>query len=77
MNFRLMERIALSDGSLRYNISISGAELIFLGYILESFEGWCNYTTRKDNDNLLQIDVPADYRNSVEELLEYLHDWNY
>ncbi|MBN1326697.1 MAG: hypothetical protein JW996_01975 [Candidatus Cloacimonetes bacterium] len=77
MNFQILDRMELSDGSLRYHLYIPSSELIFVGYILESFEGWCYYTNRKDKDNLLQIEIPADYQDSVKELLDFLSNWDY
>ncbi|OQX70479.1 MAG: hypothetical protein B6D62_04880 [Candidatus Cloacimonas sp. 4484_275] len=75
MNFKIISELFLEDGSKRVKILISGEELIFLGFILESLEGWCNYTTVKKNRPFLQLDIPPDFIGDVENLLGFLRKW--
>ena len=77
MNFKIVERNNLKDGSLRILLEMPQSELIYMGFILESFEGWCIYTTPRKKEPFLQIDVPPDFSSNVEELLDYLKDWDH
>ena len=67
----------MADGTERVIIKVASEELIYLGYILESFEGLCNYTTPNKNEPFLQVDVTADYINDFNKLIQTLIKWNY
>ncbi len=58
-------------------IEVPREELIYLGYILESFEGWCNYTTPNKSEPFLQVDVTADYIDDFNKLILAISKWNY
>jgi len=77
MKFSIAERKTLDDGTYRLIIQVPSEELIYLGYILESFEGWCNYTTPDKSEPFLQVDVTSDFMNDFDILIEALSDWNY
>ena len=77
MNFFVADREILRDGTKRFMLNVPKEELIYLGYILESFEGWCNYTTPNKNEPFLQIDVTPDYLNDFNKLIKALSEWNY
>lgn len=77
MNFKIVEQTDLEDGSLRILLEMPQADLIYMGFILESFEGWCIYTTPRKKEPFLQLDIPRDFISNVEELLEYLKDWDH
>ncbi|MCD6176563.1 MAG: DUF4911 domain-containing protein [Candidatus Cloacimonetes bacterium] len=77
MNFFVADREILRDGTKRFMLNVPKEELIYLGYILESFEGWCNYTTPNKNEPLLQIDVTPDYFDDFNKLIRILSEWNY
>ena len=77
MQFELISEEILSDDSKRIILKVEPDDLLYLGYILESFEGWCNYTTIKKGEPYLQIDVSPDYVNSIHELLDFLKKWDY
>ncbi|NQV18735.1 MAG: hypothetical protein HQ534_09360 [Armatimonadetes bacterium] len=76
MNFKIKKEYFLEDGTKRIMVRIISEELLYLGYFLESFEGWCNYTTIKDKNNLLQIDVSSDFVKDFSKLFIFLesHD---
>jgi hypothetical protein len=57
VNFEIKEKQQLEDGTERFLIRVKKDELVYLGYFLESFEGWCNYTTPDKNQPILQVDV--------------------
>ena len=75
MNIQILEAIELQDGCQRLNIGVSKRELIYLGYILESFEGWCNYTTPDRSQPILQVDVAPDYVDDFGKLFDFLTNW--
>jgi hypothetical protein len=58
-------------------LDVPKEELIYIGYILESFEGLCNYTTPNKSEPFLQVDVTNDYLNDFNKLIKALSDWNY
>ncbi len=75
MNFEIKERQQLEDGTERFLIQVQKDELIYLGYFLESFEGWCNYTTPDKNQFILQVDVTHDYVKYFNDLIVALKKW--
>ncbi len=75
MNFKIKKEYLLEDGTKRILVRIISEELLYLGYFLESFEGWCNYTTIKDKYNLLQIDVAPDYIRDFSILFNFIKKW--
>ena len=75
MNFEIKKEYFLENGTQRILVHISSDELLYLGYFLESFEGWCNYTTIKDKNNLLQIDVSPDFVKDFSYLLHFIKEW--
>ena len=76
MNFEIKERLKLEDNTERILIQVLKKELVFLGYFLEAFEGWCNYTTPDKNKPILQVDVVPDYVKYFNDLLIALEDWD-
>lgn len=77
MKFSVVDRETLGDGTERLMLNVPKEELVYLGYILESFEGWCNYTTPDKNEPFLQVDVTPDYINDFNKLIQALSEWNY
>ena len=75
MNFEIKERQQLEDGTERFLIRVKKDELVYLGYFLESFEGWCNYTTPDKNQPILQVDVTYDYIKYFNDLIDALKKW--
>ena len=72
MNFQIKNEKLLTDKTGRFNIYIQKNELVYMGYFLESFEGWCNYTTPDKNETVLQVDVAPDYINDFKKLMKFL-----
>lgn len=77
MKFSIAGRETLIDGTERLMLNVPKEELIYLGYILESFEGWCNYTTPNKNEPFLQIDAAPDYINDFNKLIQTLIEWDH
>ncbi|MEA3446534.1 MAG: hypothetical protein U9R19_17600 [Bacteroidota bacterium] len=46
----------LPDGTLRILLEVRKYELMYVGYLLESFEGFCNYTTPIRKKTIFQVD---------------------
>lgn len=77
MQFEQVASEILEDNTKRIILKVASEDLVYLGFILEAFEGWCNYTTIKKPEPFLQIDISPDFIASIEELLQYLKPWNY
>lgn len=75
MNIKILEQKKLPDGCTRINISVDDKERIYLGFILESFEGWCNYTTPLRKKPVLQVDVVPDFLDDFMHLYNFLETW--
>ncbi|MCD4796229.1 MAG: DUF4911 domain-containing protein [Candidatus Cloacimonetes bacterium] len=75
MNFQIKNEKLLSDKTGRFNICIQKNELVYMGYFLESFEGWCNYTTPNKSEPVLQVDVAPDYINDLKKMMKFLKSW--
>ena len=72
MKFRIINEEVLPDSTRRLRVEIDKKDLIYMGYILESWEGFCNYTTIYREKAYLQIDVMPDFYKVVKELLFFL-----
>ncbi|MBN2461621.1 MAG: hypothetical protein JXB60_08435 [Candidatus Cloacimonetes bacterium] len=72
MKLEIIDIKILNDGTKRYTAEFAEKELVILGFILESMEGWCNYTTVKNHEILLQIDAAPDFHTEVDGLIGYL-----
>ena len=75
MNFEIKEQQQLEDGTERVLIRVQKDELVYLGYFLEAFEGWCNYTTPDKNQPILQVDITPDYVKHFNDLIDALKEW--
>ncbi|MCF7793905.1 MAG: DUF4911 domain-containing protein [Candidatus Cloacimonetes bacterium] len=75
MNIKIIDQHKLSDGCTRINIGVSDKERIYLGFILESFEGWSNYTTPVRKKPVLQVDVVPDFLEDFWQLYRFLEKW--
>jgi hypothetical protein len=75
MQFEISHFRLLEDGSKRIVVKIPLKELIYFGYILESFEGWCNFTTIDKQKHLVQIDSCPDFEEEMDKLLDSLKKW--
>ncbi len=71
-----VEETRLSDGSLRLLLDIEPHRFVTVGFILESMEGFCIYTTvRRDDRQFLQINVPPDFIAQVSGLLQDIESY--
>lgn len=77
MIFTEINRNILTDGTIRILVSICRNDLVYFGFLLESCEGWCNYTTVDRQKCLVQIDVVPDFTRDFEKILGLIRDWDY
>ncbi len=75
MNFSYHSEIKASDGSLKVILKVPEPEMIQLGFILESFEGYCYYSTINRKESLMQIDIPPDFIEPVKNILRKLESY--
>ncbi|MBN2828810.1 MAG: DUF4911 domain-containing protein [Candidatus Cloacimonetes bacterium] len=76
MKFNVISRKKLNDETLEMVLFTPKEEVIVLGYILESFEGWFNYSTIDSKKQLFRVRIMKDYIDSAEELIAFLKDWS-
>ncbi len=75
MDLNLRDKSILPCGTICYQIDISDANRIYFGYFLESFEGWCNYTTLSKEKPYLRVDVSPNFEDNFEDLFSFLKNW--
>lgn len=75
MNIKQLSQETLDDGTLRILLEVERYQAMYVVYFLESFEGFCNYTTPDKKESILQVDVAPDYIDDTKEVLEYLENW--
>ncbi|MCK4956100.1 MAG: DUF4911 domain-containing protein [Candidatus Cloacimonetes bacterium] len=75
MNFITKSEETLNDGTVRILLEVRKAELMYVVYFLESFEGFCNYTTPVRKEPFLQVDVSPDFVDDVKKILAFMKDW--
>ncbi|MBC8312933.1 MAG: DUF4911 domain-containing protein [Candidatus Cloacimonetes bacterium] len=71
---KISEKIQ-SDNSSEVIIKTNGMDLQILGYILETFEGYCNYTTIDKKNMKVKITIPKDFRSEIKKILKYLQNF--
>ena len=72
LNFKIIYESLNDNNDKIYHIQINPNEMIYIGYILESLEGWAFHTLLDKKENLLYVEVIKDYVNEFEELLKKL-----
>ena len=73
MKFEITKSNINNDGTKSFNINLAKKDLVLFGYILESFEGWGNYTTISNiQEIVLKVDVSPSYISQYEELFDFL-----
>jgi hypothetical protein len=77
MHFELIEQSQLQDGTHRFILKVEPAELVMVGFLLESFDGLYNYTTIDDKNSLVQVDFLPDAFEDGKRIIEYLREWEY
>ena len=67
----------MDDEATELIVQTNSTDLQFLGFILESFEGYCNYTTIDKEKLLLKITIPKDFKKDVEKIIDHLRSYDY
>lgn len=67
----------LDDEATELIVQTNSTDLQFLGFILESFEGYCNYTTIDKEKLLLKVTIPKDFKQDVEKIIDHLRSYDY
>ena len=76
MNITIKSHEKLIDDIDRYIVQVPAEELVYFGYIIEAFEGFCNYSTiTVENEKLIQVDASPDYNDIVMEIIDFLKEW--
>jgi hypothetical protein len=73
MNFKILETQVLPDNTKRMIIFVEPEELFYLGYFLETLEGYCNYTTIKKKH--LQVDAAPDFYEEFLNIISTMQKW--
>lgn len=77
MQIDIVSEKILDDEATELIVQTNSTDLQFIGFILESFEGYCNYTTIDKKKMLLRIIIPQNFKQDVEEIIDYLQDYVY
>jgi hypothetical protein len=75
MQITTLSENILPDGVIRYLMEIPSGNFLYVGFLLESFEGICLYTTPDRNQDILQIDVVPDYKEEFQDLLAAIREF--
>ncbi len=74
--FHFVGEQQLSDGSLRLKLDIDPSLFVTVGFILESLEGCCIYTTVfEEKKQFLQVDIPPDYITTTKQLMDAIESY--
>lgn len=66
------------DTTQTYLLRIPQSEYIYVGYILEGFEGMCNYSTiKKSRTKYMKVNVSPDFVEELNDILGFLKYWNW
>ena len=68
-NFEVLKEFNTDDGDRVYHFKVPPAEMIYMGYLLESLEGWAYYTTIDIKESILHVEVIKDYVFEFEKLI--------
>jgi len=72
-SFKIISEKQNSNGDVIYLFRIPPNEVIYMGYILESLEGWAYYTTIDNKESIMHVEVIRDYVQDFERLLKVMN----
>ncbi|MEA1971712.1 MAG: hypothetical protein U9N34_00200 [Candidatus Cloacimonadota bacterium] len=75
MNIEVVDEFIDVDKSTILFLKIPKKKHVYVGYILESFEGWCFHSIVNKGEPLLQLTISPDYVNNVKELIGFFKKW--
>jgi len=70
-----ISRKELEDKSQEIVIKTNPEELIYVGYILEGFEGFCYYTTIDKKKTLLKLTATKYYLPKIDKILKFIRKY--
>ncbi|MBS3740502.1 MAG: DUF4911 domain-containing protein [Candidatus Cloacimonetes bacterium] len=70
-----ISRKELEDKSQEIVIKTNPEELIYVGYILEAFEGFCYYTTIDKKKTLLKLTATKYYLPKIDKILKFIRKY--
>ncbi|TSA23052.1 DUF4911 domain-containing protein [bacterium] len=74
MNFEVVSRTKIEGNSEELILKTEKNNLQLLGYILETVEGMCHYTTVDKEKTLLKVVYTLDFKNDVDQILQSLKE---
>jgi len=75
MHLKEINSNKFSDDSYEVIIKTKPTELVYLGYFLEGFEGFCYFTTLNKKEMKVKITVTEDYVTIVNKILKFLKNY--
>jgi len=73
-NFEIVSDRYNDNGDRIFHFKVPPQEMIYMGYLLESLEGWAYYTTIDIKESILHVEVIKDYVTEFDKLLEVILD---
>ncbi len=74
MDFEIVSRTKIEGNSEELILKTEKNNLQLLGYILETVEGMCHYTTVDKEETLLKVVYTLDFKNDVDQILQSLKE---
>ncbi len=74
MDFEIVSRTKIEGNSEELILKTEKNNLQLLGYILETVDGMCNYTTVDKEETLLKVVYTLDFKNDVDQILQSLKE---
>jgi len=71
-NFKILSDSYNKNGDRIFQLKVPPHEMIYMGYLLESLEGWAYYTTIDIKESILHVEVIKDYVAEFDKLLEVI-----
>ncbi len=76
MEYQIIEDRIAPDNSHHLKINLAQCDLVLFGFIFESLEGWCSFTTiKKGKISTLAVDIAPDYYEATFEVLDFITRW--
>lgn len=74
MDFEIVSRTKVEGNSEELILKTEKNNLQLLGYVLETIEGMCHYTTVDKEETLLKVVYTLDFKNDVDKILQSLKE---
>ena len=74
MDFEIISRTKIEENSEELVLKTKKSNLQLLGYILETVEGMCHYTTIDKEETLFKVVYTLDFKEDVDQILQSLKE---